>query len=263
MSNKYLVISQKKIKQTFIYRVNLIFTFLGNFISFLPIILIFLTLGFNQYIGNYSGNDLVIYYIAAFVVSSLTYPNIRYEIVNDIHSGNLSNILILPFNYNIYIIIETLISNLIFMITTLVFTSILFAINYINLSMISLGNFLFFMLFLLFGTSLSIILGSLFSITAFWTERVYGFAEFLEYVIPLAMGAILPLSLFPDIIKNILLYLPFSYLSYIPVNIMLGKFSIDEILLHLYLLLTWNLILLALYSYLWRRGLKVYRGIGG
>ncbi|PIE77384.1 MAG: hypothetical protein CSA15_12960 [Candidatus Delongbacteria bacterium] len=263
MKNKYLVIAQKKIKQTFIYRTNLIFTFLGNFVSFLPIILIFLTLGFDQYIGDYSGSDLVFYYTLSLIVSSLTYPNVRYEIVNDIYSGNLNNILILPFNYNIYIVIETLISNLIFMVTTLFFTSILFITHYIDLGTISLQNCLFFIVFILFSTSLSIILGSLFSITAFWTERVYGFAEFLEYTIPLTMGSILPLSLFPNIVEKVLLYLPFSYLSYIPVNIMLDKFSIDEIFQHLYILLFWNLILSSFYLYLWKKGLKAYRGVGG
>ena len=58
-------------------------------------------------------------------------------------------------------------------------------------------------------------------------------------------------------------YLPFQYLTYIPVLALQGKLESATIYQHLFNQLVWITILYIIYKYIWSKALKNYTAYGG
>jgi ABC-2 type transport system permease protein len=78
-----------------------------------------------------------------------------------------------------------------------------------------------------------------------------------------AGGYVIPISIYPLWAQNILNFLPFKYLYYVPANIFLGKLSVEDSLQELVKSFLWVTLLLLLSHGFWKKGVKKYSSAGG
>lgn len=95
---------------------------------------------------------------------------------------------------------------------------------------------------------------------AFWLEQTWVMRVLFQIVAQFLSGSILPLEFFPDGLRNILMYSPFPYLTWVPARAMLtGEGSL------LYgsgILMFWIVCAALLARLIWKRGLIMYTGAG-
>jgi ABC-2 type transport system permease protein len=76
-------------------------------------------------------------------------------------------------------------------------------------------------------------------------------------------GYLVPLSLFPAIVRNAPYWMPFRYLLGFPVELWSGALSMHEALMQLAAQWTWVVLLGALAALTWNRGLKRFSAVSG
>lgn len=108
------------------------------------------------------------------------------------------------------------------------------------------------MLAVIIATAFSLML----SISMFWTISSDGVSALLPVVIWTFSGILLPLSFFPKVAQDILMYLPFRGIMDIPFQIYVGSMNGYSALNGILLQVVWGIILLVLVRYILNRGLK-------
>jgi len=76
-------------------------------------------------------------------------------------------------------------------------------------------------------------------------------------------GQLIPITFFPETMGKILKILPFSYTSFYPIYIFLGKLSSKEIILALGVQIFWAVVLLLLMKKLYTKALIKLQVAGG
>jgi ABC-2 type transport system permease protein len=95
---------------------------------------------------------------------------------------------------------------------------------------------------------------------AFWLEETWILRVILQIVTVFLSGAIIPLELFPDFFREVLIYTPFPYLTYYPIKIFMGA-PVD--MLNFYGVITiWIAVFGVINSILWKRGIRLYTAAG-
>ncbi|MBW4552142.1 MAG: ABC-2 family transporter protein [Aphanocapsa sp. GSE-SYN-MK-11-07L] len=95
---------------------------------------------------------------------------------------------------------------------------------------------------------------------AFWTERASAIEQFWFLFYLFLSGMIAPLELFPEAVRQVVLWTPFPYMIYFPASLLVGlPVNVGQGFLAIAL---WSLLFLALNRWLWRKGLKHYSGMG-
>ncbi|WP_017326808.1 ABC-2 family transporter protein [Synechococcus sp. PCC 7336] len=98
------------------------------------------------------------------------------------------------------------------------------------------------------------------AISSFWIERSTALFNlwFLFYIF--LSGMIAPLDVFPEAVRQVVLWTPLPYLVDFPANLLLGRpVSIGQAIA---VFAIWGGVLLALNRWLWRRGLRHYSAMG-
>ncbi len=99
-----------------------------------------------------------------------------------------------------------------------------------------------------------------FALFAFWTERATAIEQvwFLFYMF--LSGMIAPLNVFPEGVREVLMWTPFPYLIYFPASLLVGlPVNVGQ---GLVVIIAWTGLFWVLNRWLWRRGLKHYSGMG-
>ncbi len=94
-------------------------------------------------------------------------------------------------------------------------------------------------------------------------KSILGLLRAKYFVLELFSGLLIPISFFPQAFQDVFRFLPFQYISYVPVLIYLGKISGLEILKSLAIQIIWFLALLAIGSALWQWSSKKITIQGG
>ncbi len=102
--------------------------------------------------------------------------------------------------------------------------------------------------------------------TAFWMTRTDGVRSLFHLFRDALAGAFVPLALFPDVLQKVLFFLPFQFITYVPVQVFIGSYSLGGISLDLPQIVAVQalaVILTALVALaVYRRGMRRYTGVG-
>ena len=124
----------------------------------------------------------------------------------------------------------------------------------------NLGNFILFFLAVNLAFALRFIIQYTFAMFAFWTERASSIQNLWTLFYLFLSGYIAPLEVFPEPIKQIVLFTPFPYVLNFPASLLVGiPTDIGRGFLSI---IGWFMLFLGLNRILWRRGLKRYSGMG-
>jgi ABC-2 type transport system permease protein len=95
---------------------------------------------------------------------------------------------------------------------------------------------------------------------AFWTEKATSLQEFSFLMYLFLAGVVAPIDVFPDGIKQFVLWLPYPYLVNFPASVLTGLPI--NVLQGLAMIFGWSAIFWIINRWLWRKGLKHYSGMG-
>ncbi len=99
-----------------------------------------------------------------------------------------------------------------------------------------------------------------FALFSFWTERANAIEQFWYLIYTFTSGMIAPLDVFPEAVRDVVLWTPFPYLIYFPANLVVGRPT--NVTQGFIAIAVWGLIFLTLNRWLWRRGVRQYSGMG-
>jgi ABC-2 type transport system permease protein len=99
-----------------------------------------------------------------------------------------------------------------------------------------------------------------FALAAFWTERASALEQFWFLLYTFLSGMVAPLSLFPDAVREVVLWTPFPYLIYFPASLLIDR--PERVAQGFAAMLLWSAVFWVLNRWLWRRGLRQYSGMG-
>lgn len=204
------------------------------------------------------------YYLLLVIAGSFLQVHIEEDIARrDIQSGFLSSYLVRPLPYVVRKFFEELpwriIQGSFGIVVFFVFSFVLkggfvFVHDAVSIAASTLIVLLAFFVSFLF----KMILG----ISALWVTEYSGLQELVGVIDIIFAGFIMPLALFPSLIRTISYILPFSYMIYFPIVSFLGKLTPQETLETIGIQLVWILIFWIIYQRLWKMGIKKFTGIG-
>jgi len=96
----------------------------------------------------------------------------------------------------------------------------------------------------------------------FYISRASSLTGIKNMALWIFAGELIPLDLYPEPLKSIMIQLPFAAGVFVPVGYITGRFGIDGVM-QSFVSITWGLVVVgALAMFLWRRGLRSYTGTG-
>jgi len=265
MFRKYLKVVSVVYQEGAQYRLNYVLSFLCVIFPLLAVVFLWRTIFQDiQLIEGFTESMMITYYVMVALLTDFVSPVIWMDITEDIREGTLSNYLLRPISYRWYQFFTktgSLLGYSLVVLLVVVGFILLFAVDfhfptsplYITLFLVSVG------LSFVLGTGLTY----LFSLSAFWLEEDTGPNYVLYYLVPILMGALIPLALLPEFIYHLVRFLPFKYLLYFPINIFLERVTLSEIGYGILMQILWIGVIYLLGIWVWRRGCQRYTARGG
>jgi len=246
------------------YRANLLMYLLYWLVS--PIIYLAVWTSIANVKGDVNGftaNDFITYYMVLLIVDQATSNIVIHTFGYKIQDGTLSGELIRPIHP---MLTNALVNNVAFKALTVMGLTpiwiILFFLFKPDFGDVTLMGILLAVPAMLLGFLISFLLSAAITALAFWTTRVYSIHEFYFALILLFSGQFVPLTLMPKIIQDIAQYLPFQLFIYYPIQLILGKLSIDQIIQGYVMAFIWLAVSLLLFNWIWRAGVKRFSAVG-
>ena len=101
------------------------------------------------------------------------------------------------------------------------------------------------------------------ALTAFWTVRITALFELYFALEFFFSGRIAPLSLLPEWARNIAFYLPFPWTFGFPLELLLGRLTVNEALIGFGMQAIWLTVSVVAIRVIWRRAVQHYSAVGG
>jgi ABC-2 type transport system permease protein len=246
------------------YRANLLMYLLYWLVS--PIIYLAVWTSIANSKGSVNGltaNDFVTYYMTLLIVDQITSNIVIHTFGYKIQDGSLSGELIRPIHP---MLTNALVNNISFkMLTILGFIPIwivLFFLYRPDYSSVTLNGILLAIPAMMIGFLIGFLLSATITSLAFWTTRVYSIHEFYYALILLFSGQFVPLTLMPRLIQEIAQYLPFQFLIYYPIQLILGKLTNAQIVQGFITSSIWLIVAITVFNFVWRNGVKRFSAVG-
>jgi ABC-2 type transport system permease protein len=200
------------------------------------------------------------YFLAAFIVRQFTIVWVIWEFEKEIIEGRLSFRLLQPLSPVWYYLAShqgERFARLPFAAALVGFFFLLYPQSF---WLPSLGTGLLFLFLVTVAFVLRFLMQYTLSMVAFWTERASALEQFFFLFYLFLSGLIAPLEVFPPVIREIALWTPFPYLVSVPASVLVGlPVDLGRGLL---VMLGWSVLFYLACSWLWRKGLRQYSGMG-
>lgn len=204
--------------------------------------------------------DFTRYFLTVFIIRQFTVVWVIYEFEKEVVEGRLSPRLLQPLDPAWHHVISHVSERFARLPFALVLVGLFFMLYPQALWVPPIGNFLLFVVAVIFAFALRFIIQYTFALFAFWTERASAIENFWFLLYLFLSGMIAPLEMFPKPVREVVIWTPFPYLLHFPAALLIG---LDEDVVRGFLVtLGWGLLFFVLNRWLWRRGLKQYSGMG-
>jgi ABC-2 type transport system permease protein len=246
------------------YRANLLMYLLFWIISPIVYLSVWTTVATSQgNVGGLTANDFATYYLTLLIVDTLTSEITIHIFEYKIRDGTLAGELLKPIHP---VLTNTLMNNLAFKALTLTVLIpvwlVLCLLFQPDFSAVTPQSVLLAIPAIMLGFGISFLMGAAITCVAFWTTRVYSLTEFYYGMTVLFAGQFIPLELMPGPIRQVAQYLPFQLLKYFPIQVILGRLTTESIVRNYILGMLWFFGALALFLFIWRRGIKQFSAVG-
>ncbi len=211
---------------------------------------------------GYSFNDMITYYVLSMIVGHFIFNMVGNDIQEKILYGDLNQDLLKPFSVFSQFLSRTVADRAFAFIVEVI---PVFIISFVIFK-IKLASFMIFLLFLIsiiLSFFINFLINFLMGVTAFWLSRIDSLQWLFFIFIRFASGEFIPLDFLGNTLLIISRYLPFYYIRYGVIQIYIGKFNFQEIIIFFLVQLIWILVLYIFIRSLLKIALKKYGAQGG
>jgi ABC-2 type transport system permease protein len=100
----------------------------------------------------------------------------------------------------------------------------------------------------------------------FWLTRTNGIGRMFLLARSVFAGSFIPLNFFPDVVQKIMFFLPFQFITYVPIRVFLGSYTLGGVTLPIPAVVALQAAeVAAMYGvseFLWRKGVRQFTGVG-
>lgn len=212
-------------------------------------------------VGGFSRLDFISYYLAVVVVRRLTGAWIIWDLDEDIRMGTLATHLLRPLDpFHRYFAMPFSEKPLEFF---LVFPPVAIAAALLGAQYdLAITNLVWVGLAIFGGICIELMVQLTIGMLAFWITQMLSIVNVWFYVRAFLSGWLVPLALFPDGLREALVYLPFRYMLSFPVEMLLGQLPPADILLGFAMQWLWVALFFVTYRLLWRKGIRHFSAVG-
>lgn len=266
--HKYLAIFVVSLQERFVYRANF---FMMTFVRFIPIVTtIYLwravyAASEEDEIGTLEYPEMIGYYLLVMVSRAFSsMPQLSWTIAQDIREGELNKYLIRPVSYMGFMLTTRISHKLVYWIMAAVPYAIVFYLlrDFLH-APIGLWTWAAYLCSLVLSMLIGFLIATAVGLIGFWYLEISSLlfvVMSLEYFLS---GHMVPLTVLPEGMTRILLYLPFQYEAYFPAMLLMGRIPADRLAAEMCLQVGWVVVLLLICRILWKAGLKRYGAYGG
>lgn len=242
------------------FRMNLLWE-IGGISIYNVFIYLFWVTALSSGISNsgYTTQSLGIYYLLIILVGQFVYFNF-WDIANSIRDDLISVEIAKPYNFALKSFCITLAAKLLKVGITFTILVILLRVSRFEFTVVRL---LLFVLSLIFASMIRFFVGMSIGLLAFWFKRVHGFNALFWQIGGLFSGELIPVDLLPALMLRISVFLPFSFITYFPVSLIIKNLDSTKILFGFISQIFWIIIFGFIYLVLWRRGIRKLESAGG
>ncbi len=252
-------------KEKSIYRFDY---FIGTIFAFLYLVLkVYLWRGLYGGSGeNVNGvvlNDMIVYSIAAGFAEGVTKTSVMNDLNNSVLNGSISVHLLLPVGLKKYMFMQSVSRN-VFQTICRVAPSVLAAVLVFDLQAdIRPGSLGLYLCSVGMGILINFLYHFLFGSSVIWFRNSFFLNNFNSVLWNLFSGALIPLWFFPEKLRALSELLPFQYILFEPVAILVEGKSPLEVMPVLGMQLFWICVLSGAVTFVWRCGRRKLMIQGG
>ncbi|MFA6170876.1 MAG: ABC-2 family transporter protein [Patescibacteria group bacterium] len=265
MFKKYLTIAKNKTQAEFVKRANVFAYIGGNLLDlFIQVVIWSAIFSAADVVQGYTKSEMMTYVVIGWIFMYLS-TNYGYEnvIKVDIYDGRLSNFLIKPVSYLVYITSHS-IGRLLFAFSIIIVQAVFFLYFFRAdlLYALSPAGLAIFILMFFLAYFIKFFLAVIFGFFSFWLSDINGAYYTLNVLNRFLSGAFFPIAFLPAIVAKLSYFFPFAYTYFLPMQFYLGKITLGQGMQILGAQLVWILVLFAVIKAVWALGLKKFEGTG-
>lgn len=247
----------------FQYRASMIIWLMGLVIEPIIYLVVWRTVTVSEggSVAGFTAGNFAAYYIAMMIINHLTFTWIMWEYEYYIRNGTLAAMLLRP----IHPIHKDVSSNIAYkLLTSAVLLPIVLALIWLfqPTAEITIGTTLAFIPALLLAAAMRFMTGWTLALAAFWTTRISAINSAYFAAIYFFSGRMAPLELFPNFVQIIAYGLPFRWMLAFPVDLLLGKLTLQETFIGYSAQLFWLVVCLSILNVAWRTGVRQFSAVG-
>jgi ABC-2 type transport system permease protein len=261
MFKKYMAMLRRSFGAMVEYRASLFIWMLTNVMP-LVMLAVWFSLSEGGPISGYTQTDFVAYYLLLAFVRQMTNAWVIWELDYEIRHGDLSIKLLHPINpiheYVVSHLTDKLLQLVVLIPLGFLAWSIFPTIHY-DITPLSVSLFL---VAVVAAWTQRFLSQYCFGILAFWISESITLNDIWYATAMMLGGIVAPLDLFPPDVQAVANYLPFRYMLSFPVEIVLGRLTPFEISEGLVIMAFWVILVVVVYRWLWRIGIRQFSAFG-
>lgn len=237
------------------YRTNFYMSIFNVFIKVFAITMLWRSLYASLGVISYKGymlSDIVVYSIASIALAQTLswWDGPQGEMLSHVQSGKISIYLLRPISYLKYMFYSTLgdyIVNFLFYTSPIMFLGFL-----VNRFSIEHGQQIFhFFIMICLAAVLLFLINFCIGLITFITFDLRGILHLMHGILFLLSGQFIPFTFYPPLLRKVISFLPFRYIFYYPLSLLLGQ---EELTSHaLLLVIFWIIILYGVVQLFWQK----------
>ena len=244
------------------YRANFICFFIGEimsaFIMYFVWKAVFLSSDSETFMG-FTMEDMVVYLFISFLTGYMTYSDGAFKVGEEVIDGSIAMRMIRPCSFEMCFLFQELGNRIIS--GAIIFAPMVIGVEVYRFAVtgavrFQIGFFLLYLLSLIIAYMISFYFNVIYGFMAFFFKNLWGTTLIKETLVSFLSGGMIPLAFLPTGLAAVLNFLPFASLSYTPVMIYMGMYSVGEALWRIGLQLFWMLVMLGLSKLIWNSAVK-------
>lgn len=258
---KYLALTRRGLGVLLEYRVAMLIWMLTATFP-LVMLAVWLSLAKDGPVAGFTAGDFIAYYLLSFYLRQMTSVWVAWELDYDIRHGDMNTKLLHPIapihEYISFNLADKIVRGIMFtplvVIVALVVPEVHFLLTPLNL--------LLFVLAVTGAWAMRYFTQFSLGLLGFWFSQALVLSDVFWMLFLLFGGGVAPIELLPEPLLSLAYILPFRFMMSFPIEIMMGRVPLNDVLIGLGMVSIWIVILLGIYRFLWRRGIRQFSAFG-
>ena len=247
------------------FMLEIVFTFIPLVASLLLWSAIYRSGGSGLAIAGFDVNQMLSYYIVMNILRLAAFvEDVQWTVTQQIKDGQLNTYLMRPVNY-VMVQWDLRMASVVFgtILTLLPAAVLAIAARRILVVPAEGWQWAAFGLSSFLGIQIGFLISLMIGLSAFWMLETSAWQQAMFPIHMMLTGSVFPLELIPKKVFAVLRALPWTYQSYFPMQIYLGRLDRAAAIQGLAVQVAWILALGGICRFMWKRGIRRYGAVGG